>query len=454
MYMEKNQVELFDYMDNIFFENFEDFIEQVDNKRREFLFADTHLLQNNPVVLDLDRTMRIPNGRVDIPYKGLTFECVFHYKVHKKLYVMLNGALTLDPPQFTRWSYYPLLDGCMLNIADPMYREYSDLKLGWYYGNEKNDFRIYAAEIVKKVACILNIEDKNIVFWGSSGGGSAAIECTSYIDGAKAVAINPQIILADYSYEKEFFKITGSNLKEEDIFHRNDAIYYLKSAKKSNFILIFNIRSKSDMKQVKNICLDFGISVRYGLNVFQHLIIWLYDAECEPFISGHSAQEYYCIVFGIVFLLKNIGVSDLEEDYDSLVRLINEFWHSHWQQEKRLRAKKVDFEKLIMCRETDRKIVLWGGGGFALKFSKELLDIEKSNYYKIQAVIDSNKSKAGTYFEGKIPILHPSSVFNWKDYFVIIAVKKSREEIRAQLENLNLQYNKDFIYCDDLYENR
>lgn len=446
-----NQMELFDYMDNIFFEDYDHFIEQVDSRRKEFLFADTHLLQDNHIILDLDKTVHIPNGRVNIPYKDIMFECVFHYKASKKLYVLLNGALTLSPPQFTRWSYYPFLDGCMLNIADPMYRRYSDLKLGWYYGSEQYDLRAYVAELVKKVAHILEIEDKNIVFWGSSGGGAAAIECASLIEGAKTVAINPQIMLSEYDYEKDFRRITGSDLRKRDAFHRNDAIYYLKYTKESNFLLIFNIRSKDDMIQVKNICLEFDISVKYGLNVFPHLIIWLYDAECEPFVSGHSAQEYYCIGFVIMFLLNNIMNPNMEKEYAPLVRLINEFWQFYWQQEKRLRAKKIDFEILVMCRESNKKVVLWGGGVLAREFSSELFDIKNNNYYKIQLVIDNDKSKEGTYFDDKLLIQHPDSILDWKDYFIIIAVKRNRKDIQMQLESLNLQYHKDFIYCDDLY---
>lgn len=445
-------MELFDYMDNIFFEDFENFIKQMDSERKAFLYADRNLLQDNQIVLDLDKTAHIPSGRVNISYKNILFECVFHYKENKKLYVMLNGALTMDPPQFTRWSYYPFLDGCMLNIADPMYREYKDLKLGWYYGNGEYDLRVYVAEVIKKVAHILGIEDRNIVFWGSSGGGAAVVECSALIEGARAVAINPQMMLAEYDYEKEFLNITGNNLKEEDAFYRNDAIHHLKSAKERKFLLIFNTRSSDDMKQVRNICMRFNISVKYGFNVFQHFIIWLYDAECEPYISGHSAQEYYCIVFVIIFLIKKMADSDLEKHYAALIRLINEFWHHYWQQEKRLRANKVNLEKLILCRETNRKIALWGSGRLATRISNELLDIRNNNYYKIQLVIDNDKSKAGTCFEEELLIWHPDQLLDWNDYFIIIAVKRNRKDIQIQLEKLGLQYNKDFIYYGDLYE--
>lgn len=98
MIVEMKQVELFDYMDNIFFEDFENFIKQMDSERKAFLYADRISLQDNQIVLDLDKTAHIPSGRVNISYKNILFECVFHYKENKKLYVMLNGALTMDPP--------------------------------------------------------------------------------------------------------------------------------------------------------------------------------------------------------------------------------------------------------------------------------------------------------------------------------------------------------------------
>ncbi len=366
-------MKIFEYMDDIFFKEYSQIIKEVDNKRIKMLKPDESLLYENNIIVDLEKIEEIPNGRFNIEYKGILFECVFHYKPEEVLYVILNGALTQKVPEFSRWSYYKFLSGSMLNISDPMYRIYDDLKLGWYYGNKEYDMREYIVEIVEKIAHILDVQNKNIIFWGSSGGGAATIECASLIKGARAVAINPQIILSEYFYSAEFTKITKNDLEKDSAWHRNNAIYYLKKEKASYYILIFNIRAVLDMKQVGNICRELDITLKYGINVFEHFIIWLYDAECEPYVDGHCAQEYYCIAYVIEFILKNIGSENLEKKYGQFFRMVNEFWYFKWKQEKDIRSRMANPEKLILCRETKKKVAIFGGEVLRISYLKNYL---------------------------------------------------------------------------------
>ena len=438
-------------MQDILFENNEIFKEAIDKKRRDMLNADNNLLTDRGVSLELDELTSLPNGRFDIFYKNVLFECVFHYKSEKRLYVLLNGALTKEAPQFSRWSYYPLLSGCMLNIADPMYHMYPDLKLGWYYGSSEQDLRVLIAELIIRIAGILNIKRSNIIFLGSSGGGAATMECAGRVGGgAKAVAINPQIVLREYGYGRTFTSITNLDLSKEDIWHRNDARHWLENKLHSYCILIFNARSDSDMKQIGNICEKLQISVKYGLNVFEQGMIWIYDAECEPFVSAHSAQEFYCIIFVIEFLLDQMNVKNLQENFESVFRLINEFWYFRWQEEKRLRLQNITPDYLVFCRETKKRVVLWGSGEIALQLSNGILALSGNNYYKIYRIIDNDKRKDGTYFADNILIKHPSYIHNWKEYFVIIAVNRGYGEICSQLEEAGMRRQTDYIHWTEL----
>ena len=437
-------------MDEISFTDLEQFKQSIDSKREKLLSYDFAILGNDVKCIDIDTATEIPNGRVDFLYKGIVFECVFHFKKEKRLYVILNGSLEQEPPQFSRWSYYNMLDGCMLNVADPMYRIYDDLKLGWYYGNDKYDLRQYLVELVQKIAHILHINNKNIIFWGASGGGAATIECASRIKGAISVAINPQVVLAEYIYTSEFNKITGNDLESNDRWNRNNAIYYLKKRSKSFYILIFNVRSDIDMKQVKNICAEMKISLKYGLNVIQNCVIWLYDAECEPYKNAHCAQEYDCIVFIIEFLIK----SDKRKlkNYDQLFRLVNEFWYYKWKQEKNLRNKMIDTKVLLLCHDTSKQVVLWGSGDIAAKLADGILDIDNENLYKICMVIDNNMRRKGQIFRKGIIIEHPSEILEWKKYFIIIALEKGCRDVEKQLKEKKLEYGEDYIFWRDLFK--
>lgn len=442
---------IFNFMDEIIFDDYEQMIHDTDAKRNDMVLADKSLLENRDIAIALDAIETLSDGRINIIYNDIVFECIFHYKQKKKLFVILNGARTQDPPQFSRWTYYKFLNGSVINIADPMYRLYDGLKLGWYYGNKDFDMREYVSKVVKRVAEIINVSDTDIVFMGSSGGGAATIECASLIQGAKSVAINPQMNLAEYFYAEEFCRITHNDLQKDE-WNRNNAIHFLENTDESHHILIFNIRAALDMKQVGNICRKLHISLKYGLNVFEHFTIWLYDAECEPYADGHCAQEFYCIVFAMEFILDNIGNKDFEKEYEQFFRLINEFWYFKWRQEKELRSRMPDLDRLVSCRESKKKTAIWGSGEIAKKLAAELLKIKDENLYKIQLVLDNDKSKEGTVFAGKVGIWHPESINSWKDLFIIIAIDKGCEDVRKQLESMGLSYQTDFIFWKDLYK--
>lgn len=441
---------MFRYMNNIVFEDYEQFIKEVDCQRREMLFPEKKLLEyKEEIIVDIENIDSVPNGRFLILYKNVLFECFFMGKQDKILNVFLNGALTQEAPQFNRWSYYKFIDGCMFNIADPMYRMYKDLKLGWYYGNKNINIREYIAYIVKRMAEFLKINNQNIIFWGSSGGGAAAIECASLIKDSYCVAINPQIRLYDYYYAEEFYKITGNSLKDDNIY-RNDNINFLKNAHNSKFLLLVNIRSRGDMEQIKRICDELDITINYGINLYQNLIIWLYDAECKPYFLAHQAQEFYCIIFIIQWLKKNIDKID-KISKSGFINLINEFWRCFWKNERNLRKINLDIDIILRCREEKRKVAIWGVGRFAQELDKKLLDLRGRNYYNVFVAIDNNPEKNGNYFEN-IPIVCSKSINDWEDYFIIITSDLYGEDIQMQLEELNLRYGENFILWIDLYK--
>lgn len=161
---------MFEYLDNIFYHDFIQFKSDIDTCRDNMLSVDSQLLHDRGITIDIEKEFELSDGRLILEYKKIGFECFFHYKSNTTLYVFLNGALTQKRPQFSRWSYYKFLNASVLNIADPMYQFYEDLKLGWYYGDETLNLRIYVAEIVKIIAGKLGVSNNNIIFYGSSGG--------------------------------------------------------------------------------------------------------------------------------------------------------------------------------------------------------------------------------------------------------------------------------------------
>lgn len=101
------------------------------------------------------------------------------------------------------------------------------------------------------------------------------------------------------------------------------------------------------------------------------------------------------------------------------------------------------FSKLIGNKQIlTRKIVFWGSGQRARRFLKLYPELHT------EFCIDNDEKKEGTSIEG-VPIVHPGSIAEWGQLFIIITVLLS-DTIRKQLENLGLVYEEDFILSTDI----
>lgn len=327
-----------DAFDNIKIDQ-ENILDVIDRKRKKLKTADKGYLVDKGITVDLDNIESIPNGRFRSTYRGVTFEMMFHEKRSQHLYVILNGARTSNYPEFKRWSWYPFIQGSMLNIADPMYAKFPNLKLGWYYGDSHLDYRGLVSEIIIKIANYLRIESKDIIIYGSSGGGAACIEVASLVgEGCTSIAINPQIYLRNFATFNEF-ALETSNSELEDNYHRIDSSYWIKQYPKNNFIFIENIASNEDRKDIVALSKEFGFQVEYGLTICKNIITWLYDART---FRPHDSQEDFYIHWFIVNLKNVFQIVDNEEinRQKRLYLLISEIWNKKWEMQLQIESEK------------------------------------------------------------------------------------------------------------------
>lgn len=446
----------FPYMEGIPFLSYEQFADEVSEARRRVRDVDKSLILTRGKSVDLfewDVVSEIPVGRFDMIFQGICLECFLHRKSGKHFYVMLNGANSERETRFSRWSYFSFCNGSVLCIADPMLKMYEHLTLGWYYGKDELNLRKVVAGFVKELAGRIGVSSEDIVFVGSSGGGAATFECASYIFGARVVAINPQIVLKEYYYAEEFSKITGNDLNKDLYGHRNNALYYIENHPDNPHLIIANLRSSKDMEQVKNVKDLLRIDLRYGLNLYGNLMIWLYDADVAPVLNPHEAQEYYCIWFMIEYLVENMDClhsQKMKDSFDAMVRLVNEFWHDHWLLKKAQKEKTRNWTDLLKCAASmDREVALFGGGTMAERILNEALDVQGSNFLRVRYIIDNDIGKAGKQYCG-CAVMHPSEVENWNRLYILIATERYALEIREQLEGLGLTYREDFMFGTDI----
>ena len=319
-------------------------ISLLEKARTDILFERDHsYLDDHDIEIGIENIKEIPNGRFQIKYQGVVFDCLFHLKEHMPLYVVLSGAKANNPPEFRRWSWHNVFNGSMLCIADPSYMQNDKLYLGWYYGTKSHCYRKMIADIVLKIANFLKVENNDVYFYGSSGGGTAAIHCAGLIQNSTAIAINPQIFLELYHYAPTFRQLTGIDLAKEDPWHRQDVSYFLLNSPKSNFILIENLQSEDDTVQFYALEKKLGASFKYGITRLNNLGIWLYDANTQN-SPTHNAQEDQTLYFAIDYLAKSMKTCTDWDHLEELYLVISELWRTQWQLRDSLALQKKNIQ--------------------------------------------------------------------------------------------------------------
>lgn len=126
----------------------------------------------------------------------------FYPKVQSDaLYVFFSGFInrtTLSLPVFRRWGWHGQFPGHALYISDPTLEACSDLGLGWYIGDQGHDCMDDIEHLVRGVARTFGVEERRVVFYGSSGGGFATLRALRWFPQAAAITINPQTRLTAF----------------------------------------------------------------------------------------------------------------------------------------------------------------------------------------------------------------------------------------------------------------
>lgn len=237
------------------------------------------LLTQEPVVVELDswngdvsaRRLRIESG-------DLILECFGTPSGTKRLFVFLNGGGrplgNTEWSNFPRASWHPWLDGIGLNIDDPTYYAFPGaLKSGWYLGSERSDGAAAVAAAVGKVLARYSIEPEDVVFVGSSSGGTAALKIAAAVPGSLAVAENPPFYPHLRDTASDFTRV-GLDLNDPRQRWRNDLRHVLDHPR-SRFFVLQNGADVSVARQLDSFVSDAGLRrPRFGLNEYGSLSVY------------------------------------------------------------------------------------------------------------------------------------------------------------------------------------
>lgn len=158
------------------------------------------------------------------------------------------------PPVYNRHTWYLEFAESVIYYNDPTLYNDDKLTLGWGVGKNGEWYLPVIADILKILAHKNRVENENMLFFGSSGGGFTSVVLSTLLKGSIAVVNNPQMILQNY-YPSHFDRMMNACFDEpgEDTVskyrYRFDALELFKIEKYvPNITYLVNINSQKDIK--------------------------------------------------------------------------------------------------------------------------------------------------------------------------------------------------------------
>lgn len=159
------------------------------------------MIQFNYDTLTREDLLKANNQKVKLIVDGIDFYIFIHIKPNtNRLLVHSNGAIDkkkATPPVFLRKSWREDFDAHCLFIDDRTIHD-SSLNLGWGLGTKERHYIEDYARISQKISALLNVEDENVTYYGSSGGGFISLMLATSHKNSRVVVNNPQTYVYRY----------------------------------------------------------------------------------------------------------------------------------------------------------------------------------------------------------------------------------------------------------------
>lgn len=139
---------------------------------------------------------------------GIEYNLFTHFKKgNKKLLILGQGAIETSEikqkPVFHRHSWTKDFDCNVIILSDPTVNigRNKELSLGWFQGDKNNNCMYHVIQLLRTFVRTLDIEHKNIIFFGSSAGGFSSLMMAPHFKGSLACVNNSQTNIFNYHME-------------------------------------------------------------------------------------------------------------------------------------------------------------------------------------------------------------------------------------------------------------
>jgi len=222
--------------------------------------------------MDIDEipTFDFPENKLfglEIIKNDVKYEFLIRFSDKNDKLIGFGGSGRIDRkkhnlPFFQRHSWQNQFEESVIYFADPTFYIDSKLAAGWFMGTEDDWYLKTICEIIKKIVENRNIKYENILFYGTSSSGFAAVMLATMIKDSTALVGN-----FNYDIFKTHFQRLIDNLKEicfngldEDTIIKKYGyrVNIVELFKKMDYIppIIYHVNVNSDVDLIDQ-CLPF-----------------------------------------------------------------------------------------------------------------------------------------------------------------------------------------------------
>ena len=197
---------------------------------------------------DLSEKCELPNGGEDsyihtVDYGDLVLP-VYVRGSGRNVVALFHGAVDRAKMRLPIFSMLRTLkeieDSTLLLFSDPTLDLHAGMHLSWYLGTERVNMHHEIARLIELHS--KRVHSNRVVLAGSSGGGYAALQTSTYLTGSSVVVGSPQIILDNYfpGFVKQAYETTtGAIAPSEEWERRTNAVAAFKSIGFSRDVYFF-----------------------------------------------------------------------------------------------------------------------------------------------------------------------------------------------------------------------
>lgn len=150
-------------------------------------------------VTDFTNATTMPQGYVVVKDNEIPIDMFYKSKGADTTVVFFHGAVEKDVrlPWFSGAGVMKDVEANRLSISDPNLYLFEDLSIGWFAGSSQMPNLHQTLEVLIRQVVMMT-GSKNLVFFGGSAGGFAALAMARHFPGSLALPMNPQTSIGKF----------------------------------------------------------------------------------------------------------------------------------------------------------------------------------------------------------------------------------------------------------------